>query len=132
MTHRLPPSATQLIDQPTDRLSPIEDDDPKAALELIRDAIVLFENGTQATALQRGSYEVIITRAPEKWRKSAEYAVHLDYVTDHITPDPNEPGVSARGAANLWSEPLWMVREIVRDHFAADVFEEFTQEEEGR
>lgn len=130
MPSRLPPSATQLIDQSADRLSPIEDDDPEAALELIRDAIVLFEKDTQATALQRGSYEVIITKAPENWRESADYAVHLDYVTDHIAPDPNEPGVSARGATNLWSESLQTVREIVRDHFGRGVFEQFTQDEE--
>ena len=132
-TTRLPRTATELFENNNRERSPIEDKDPQAALELLRDALVLLDSGAYNTALQRGKYEATITKAPEDW--TAEYALHLLCVTNTVVPDATEPGTTAQTCVTLWIHPVKVVREIVRDHLGADAFDGFTQkkeEEEGR
>ena len=134
-TTQLPRTATELFENNNRERSPIEDKDPQAALELLRDALVLLDSGAYNTALQRGKYEATITKAPEDW--TAEYALHLLCATNTVVPDATEPGTTAQTCVTLWIHPVKVVREIVRDHLGADAFDGFTQkkeeeEEEGR
>ena len=127
-TTQLPRTATELFENNNRERSPIEDKDPQAALELLRDALVLLDSGAYNTALQRGKYEVTITKAPEDW--TAEYALHLLCVTNTVVPDATEPGTTAQTCVTLWIHPIGVVREIVRDHLGADAFDGFTQKKE--
>ena len=134
-TTQFPRTATELFGTNNRERSPIEDKDPQAALELLRDALVLLDSGAYNTALQRGEYEATITKAPEDW--TAEHALHLLCITNTVVPDATEPGTTAQTCVTLWIHPVKVVREIVRAHLGADAFDGFTQkkeeeEEEGR
>ena len=130
MATQLPRTATALFANNNRESSPLNDKDPQAALELLRDALVLFDSGTYNTAIQRGKYEVTITKAPIDWE--AEYALHLLCVTNTVIPDATQPGTSAQTCVTLWIHPTEDVREVVIDHLGADALDRFTQKEEGR
>ena len=129
MATQLPRTATALFANNSRESSPLNDKDPQAALELLRDALVLFDSGTYNTAIQRGKYEVTITKAPQVWE--AEYALHLLCVTNTVIPDATQPGTSAQTCVTLWIHPTEDVREVVKGHLGADALGGFTQKEEG-
>ena len=129
-TSRLPTTATDLVEQPDHDHSPIEDNDPRAALELLRDALLLAESSTRSTALQRGSYDVTIGTAPNGWAEPSTNALHLRCVTNTIVPNANDPGTTVQSFATVWIRPVRVVREIVTDQLGADAFERFTPPKE--
>ena len=129
-TPRLPTTATDLVEQPDHDHSPIEDNDPKAALELLRDALLIAESSTRPTALQRGSYDATIGAAPNGWAEPSTNALHLRCVTNTIVPNANDPGTTVQSFATVWIRPVRVVREIVTDQLGADAFERFTPPKE--
>ena len=131
-TTRLPLAATYLVDDHDERESPFDDDNPRAALRLVRDAIMLAEAGARTTTLQRGSYEVSLGAAPDGWEEPAESSLHLRCVTNTVVPDTRDPATTVQTFATLWSKPIRVAREIVTDYLGPDAFDEFTPSEEGR
>ena len=131
-TTRLPLAATYLVDDHDERESPFDDDNPRAALRLVRDAIMLAEAGARTTTLQRGSYEVSLGAAPNGWEEPAESSLHLRCVTNTVVPDTRDPATTVQTFATLWSKPIRVAREIVTDYLGPDAFDEFTPSEEGR
>jgi len=131
-TTRLPLAATYLVDDHDERESPFDDDNPRAALRLVRDAIMLAEAGARTTTLQRGSYEVSLGAAPNGWEEPAESSLHLRCVTNTVVPDTRDPATTVQTFATLWSKPIRVAREIVTDYLGPDAFDEFTPSGEGR
>ena len=128
MTARLPTTAADLIDGDGAHHTS-EDDDTEAALELIRDAIVLLDADARTTALKRGSYEVAISRAPDEWREPSNLALHLRCITDTSIPNADYPGTSVQSTMTLWIEPVRSAREMIREHLD-DGFAGFTSRKE--
>ena len=131
-TPRLPHAATYLVEQPDERGSPINDDDPQAALELLRDRIMIDDVGIHQGALSRGNYKVSLSAAPDGWEEPSERAVHLLCITNSVVPDARDPSITTQTFATVWIEPVRVVREIVIEHFGADAFAGLTSKEEDR
>jgi hypothetical protein len=129
---KLPLAATYLIDDHDDRGSPHNDANPRAALRLVRDAIVLHESNTRRTVLQRGDYEVAIGAPPDGWEEPGATSLQLRCVTNTVVPDARNPGTTAQTVTTLWVKPVRVAREIVTDYLGSDAFEQFTPSEEGR
>ena len=133
-TTRLPLAATYLVDDHdhNERESPFDDDNPRAALRLVRDAIVLHESNTRRTVLQRGDYEVAIGAPPDGWEEPGATSLQLRCVTNTVVPDARNPGTTAQTVTTLWVKPVRVAREIITDYLGSDAFEQFTPSEEGR
>lgn len=116
-TAELPQKAADLLidDDQDDRFSrPHQDDDAQAALELVRDAIVLHDKGVATTVLTRNKYEAVVRPAPEDWREPSEYSLHLGCHTENIVPNPEDPGTTVQSTVTLWIRSLEEAREIVQ------------------
>ena len=132
MATQLPRTATALFENNNVEFSPAEDDDPQAALELLRDALVLLDKGTYATAIQRGKYEVTVTTSPADRGQATEFAVHMRCITNSVVPDHDVPGTTVQTFVTLWIHSDDTVREMVTDHLGANALDRFTPKEEGR